>query len=89
MAVRDINRNVRGQVVSYPITEEGLLYGNVYFVDKDDGTQSKVARYLNIDVVNFKPFRGKSISVFYNGDIYANPRYNNYGWKHSMATILR
>ena len=52
MAVRDINRNVRGQVVSYPITEEGLLYGNVYFVDKDDGTQSKVARYLNIDVQN-------------------------------------
>ena len=52
MAVRDINRNVRGQVVSYPITEEGLLYGNVFFVDKDDGTQSKVARYLNIDVQN-------------------------------------
>ena len=52
MAIRDINRNVRGQIVSYPITEEGLLYGNVFFVDKDDGTQSKVARYLNIDVQN-------------------------------------
>ncbi len=52
MAIRDINRNVRGQIVSYPLTQEGMLYGNVFFVDKDDGTQSKVARYLNIDVAN-------------------------------------
>ena len=48
----NINRNVRGQIVSYPLTQEGMLYGNVFFVDKDDGTQSKVARYLNIDVAN-------------------------------------
>ena len=35
--IRDINRNVRGQIVSYPIEQQGEQYGNIYFVDKDDG----------------------------------------------------
>ena len=52
MAIRNINRNVRGQIVSYPIAEEGVSYGNVYFVDKDDGSQTKAARYPLADVVN-------------------------------------
>ena len=52
MAIRNINRNVRGQIISYPITEEGVEYGNIYFVDVDgnDGDKSKGDRYSQLDI---------------------------------------
>ena len=42
MASRNINRNVRGQIVSYPLQGEGESYGEVFFIEKEDGTQTKV-----------------------------------------------
>ena len=54
MAIRNINRNVRGQIISYPITEEGIEYGNIYFVDVDgnDGDKSKGDRYSQSDILS-------------------------------------
>ena len=34
MASRNINRNVRGQIVSYPLQGEGESYGEVFFIEK-------------------------------------------------------
>ena len=60
--IRDINRNVRGQIVSYPIQQQGEAYGNIYFVDKDDGSKTKVARYQQSDVVNNLDIEIKELS---------------------------
>ena len=38
MASRNINRNVRGQIVSYPLQGEGEYNGEVFFIEKEDGT---------------------------------------------------
>ena len=48
---RDIQRNVRGQIVSYP-APNNTLYGKVYFIDQADGTQTKPSRYSIADLVN-------------------------------------
>jgi hypothetical protein len=60
--IRDINRNVRGQIVSYPIQQQGEQYGNIYFVDKDDGSKTKVARYQQSDVTNNLDIEIKELS---------------------------
>jgi len=48
---RDIQRNVRGQIVSYP-APSNTLYGKVYFIDQADGTQTKPSRYAIADLIN-------------------------------------
>ena len=52
MADRNVTRNSRGQIVSYPIQQEGQNYGRVYFIEKEDGTQTKPARYFKTDILN-------------------------------------
>lgn len=52
MADRNVNRNSRGQIVSYPIQQEGQSYGRVFFIEKEDGTQTKPARYFKSDIFN-------------------------------------
>ena len=52
MASRNINRNVRGQIVSYPLQGEGESYGEVFFIEKEDRTQTKPARYQRVDIEN-------------------------------------
>tara|TARA_Y100001937_G_scaffold37836_1_gene54006 strand:- start:4965 stop:5513 length:549 start_codon:yes stop_codon:yes gene_type:complete len=52
MAERNIDRNVRGQIVSYPIVKEGDTFGSIFFLEKEEGVQTKPARYLFSDVEN-------------------------------------